>query len=118
MRSPARWLALTLSVNPLRIAGGASASGISRNTPIRAVDVKVWRDRQLVVEEHLTSTAPVTEYIPVPDGGDRILLETWVSRVTRPRDIGVADDRELGLLVKWDFLDAPPAGRATDVERR
>jgi len=110
--APARWLALTLSVNPLRIAGGPSASGIRRNTPIRAVDVKVWRDRQLVVEEHLTSTAPVTEYISVPDGGRRILLETWVSRVTRPRDLGVADDRELGLLVKWDFLDAPPAGAA------
>ena len=115
--APARWLALTLSVNPLRIAGGPSASGIS-NTPIRPVDVKVWRDRQLVVEEHLTSTAPVTQYISVPGGRQRILLETWVSRVTRPRDIGVAGDRELGLLVKWDFLDAPPAGRATDAERR
>jgi hypothetical protein len=110
--APARWLALTLSVNPLKIAGGPSASGSGRNTPIRAVDVKVWRDRQLVVEEHLTSTAPVTEYISVPDGGQRVLLETWVSRVIRPRDIGVAGDRELGLLVKWDFLDAPPAGAA------
>jgi hypothetical protein len=39
-----------------------------------------------------------------------VLLETWVSRVIRPRDIGVADDRELGLLVRWEFLDVLPAG--------
>ena len=108
--APARWMALTISVNHLKIAGNLSASGISRNAPIRAVDVKVWRDRQLIVEEHLTSTAPVTQYISVPDGDRRLLLETWVSRVIKPRDIGIADDRELGLLVKWDFLDALPAG--------
>ncbi len=90
---------------------------MSRNAPIRPVDVKVWRDRQLVVEERLTSTAPVTKYISVPDGDRRLLLETWVSRVIRPRDVGVADDRELGLLVKWDFLDAPPAGGVHDAAR-
>ena len=72
----------------------------------------MWRDQQLVVEEHLTSTAPVTEYISVPDGEQRLLLETWVSRVIRPRDVGIADDRELGLLVKWDFVDARPADGA------
>ena len=112
--APARWMALTISVNHSRIGGGLSASGIGRNAPIRAVDVKVWRDRQLVVEAHLTNTAPVTEYISVPDGNRRLLLETWVSRVIRPRDLGVADDRELGLLVKWDFLDALPAASAHD----
>jgi hypothetical protein len=105
-------MALTMSVNHFKIAGGSSPSGISHNAPIRAVDVKVWRDQQLVAEEHLTSTAPVTEYISVPDGDKRVLLETWVSRVITPRDVGVADDRELGLLVKWDFVDAPPAGAA------
>jgi O-antigen ligase len=107
--APARWMALTLSVNPLKIAGALPASGIS-NRPIRPVDAKLWRDGQLVVEEHLISTAPVTQYISVPDGDKRVLLETWVSRVIRPRDLGVADDRELGLLVKWEFLDALPAG--------
>jgi O-antigen ligase len=108
--APARWMALTIAVNHFKIAGGSSDSGVSRTAPIRAVDVKVWRDRQLVVEKHLTSTAPVTEYVSVPDGEQRLLLETWVSRVIRPRDIGIEDDRELGLLVKWDFQDALPAG--------
>ena len=112
--APARWMALTISVNHFKIAGGSPASGISPHAPIRAVDVKVWRDRQLVVEAHLTTTAPVTEYISVPDGDRRLMLETWVSRVIRPRDVGVADDRELGLLVNWDFLDALPAGGVHD----
>jgi hypothetical protein len=108
--APARWMALTISVNHFRIGGVSAASGMSRTAPVRPVDVKVWRDRQLVVEERLTTTAPVTKYIPVPDVDRRVLLETWVSRVITPRDVGVADDRELGLLVTWDFLDAPPAG--------
>jgi hypothetical protein len=111
--APAPWMALTIAVNHLRIAGGSPASGITRQAPIRAVDVKVWRDGQLVVEERLTSTAPVTQYISVPAGDRRLVLETWVSRVIKPRDIGIADDRELGLLVKWDFLDALPAGGAS-----
>ncbi len=115
--APQRWLALTVSVNPFKIAGGSSASGIS-NQPIRPVDVKVWRDRQLVVAEHLTSTAPVTQYISVPGGRQRVMLETWVSRVIRPRDIGIADDRERGLLVKWEFLAALPAGAAPHAGRR
>lgn len=110
--APARWMALTISVNHFKIAGGPPASEIGRHAPIRAVDVKVWRDQQLVVEEHLTNTAPVTEYIAVPDGEQRLLLETWVSRVITPRDVGIADDRELGLLVKWDFVDARPADGA------
>ena len=39
------------------------------------------------------------------------MLETWVSRVVHPRDFGVADDRELGLFVHWDFVDAAAARR-------
>lgn len=69
------------------------------------VEAKVWIDRRLVVDTTLNSTAPVTRHVVVSKGHKKILLETWVSRVVRPRDFKVVDDRELGLLVKWNFAD-------------
>ena len=38
-----------------------------------------------------------------------LAFETAVSRMVQPRDFGVPDDRDLGMLVKWSFVDAPPA---------
>jgi hypothetical protein len=52
----------------------------------------------------------VTRYFRVPDGDKRVVVETWVSRTLRPRDFGVPDDRELGLLVDTKFVGAPPSG--------
>jgi len=49
----------------------------------------------------------------MPDGEDRLVLESWVSRVLRPRYFGGADPRDLGLMVEWDFVDAPSTGAAT-----
>ena len=77
----------------------------------RPVDMKAWVDGHLVVDTRLASTAPVTKYVRVPDGETRVLVETRVSRVIKPSDFGVPDDRELGLLVKWRFMTAPPADR-------
>lgn len=68
--------------------------------PVRA---KVWLDRRLLIDADLRSTAPVTRTVPVSTSCRKILLETWTSRVVRPRDLNVADDRELGLLVSWSF---------------
>jgi hypothetical protein len=45
----------------------------------------------------------VTRIVPVSTRDRKILLETWTSRVVRPHDLSVADDRELGLLVSWTF---------------
>jgi hypothetical protein len=44
--------------------------------------------------------------VRVPDGERRVILETWVSRVLNPFEFGVMDGRQLGLLVRWRFLDA------------
>ena len=92
-----RWLQVTFFVQHLDL-------------PKRPVDVKVWANHQLLAETRLTAIEPVTRYFKVPDGDKRVVLETWVSRSLRPRDFGVADDRELGLLVDWKFVDAPPPG--------
>ena len=94
-----RWLEVTVLVQHVDL-------------PKNPVDVKVWTDGRLLLRTQLTTIAPVTRYYKVPDGGRRIVLETWVSRTLRPRDLGVPDDRELGLLVDCNFVDAPPSGAA------
>jgi hypothetical protein len=91
-----RWLALTVRVNHLDIGA-------------RPVDARAWVDGFLVVDTRLESTAPVTKYVRVPDGEKWTVVETRVSRVIKPRDFGAADDRELGLLVQWRFVPAPPS---------
>jgi hypothetical protein len=95
--SDRRWLQVTVWVQHIDL-------------PKKPVDVKVWADRQLIVRTQLSTIEPVTRYFKVPDGDRRVVLETWVSRTLRPRDFGVPDDRELGLLVDWKFLDALPPG--------
>jgi hypothetical protein len=72
------------------------------------VDVRVWVNHKLTAQMQLTSVDPITCYFPIGSGGKRMMLETWVSRVERPSDRGQDDPRELGILVKWDFVDAPP----------
>ena len=95
--SDRRWLQVEIRVERLNLAR-------------KPVDVRVWTDRHLVVRAQLSSVDPVTRYFKVPDGHSRVMLETWVSRTLRPRDFGVDDDRELGLIVDWHFLDALPPG--------
>jgi len=92
-----RWLQVTFFVQHLDL-------------PKQPVDVKVWANHELLAKTRLTAIEPVTRYFKVPDGDKRVVLETSVSRAVRPRDFGVADDRELGLLVDWKFVDAPPPG--------
>ncbi len=95
--SDRRWLQVTIWVERL-------------NFVREPVDARVWADRHLLVRAQLSSLDQVTRYFKVPDGHPRVMLETWVSRTLRPRSLGLADDRELGLLVDWHFLDALPAG--------
>jgi hypothetical protein len=92
-----RWLQLTVGVNHMDL-------------PKNPVDVKVWVNQKEIVGARLSSIEPITRYVKVPDGDRRVVLETRVSRTVKPRDFGVPDDRELGLLVDCKFLDAPPPG--------
>lgn len=92
--APRPWMRLTVSVNHADVIR-------------KPVDVKVWRDNEQVIGTTLNSTEPVTEYVRIPAGKKRIVLQTEVNRVVRPSDYGAADSRELGLMVTWDFVDAP-----------
>jgi hypothetical protein len=93
--SDRRWLQVTIGVERLNFVRGP-------------VDARVWADRHLLVRAQLSSLDQVTRYFKVPDGHLRVMLETWVSRTLRPQRFGVDDPRELGLIVDWRFLGAPP----------
>ncbi|HEX4347061.1 MAG TPA: hypothetical protein VHZ73_05780 [Vicinamibacterales bacterium] len=95
--APTRWMQLTYWVN----FGDVAAN---------PVDVKIWRDRQLIARTRLRSVTPVVAYVRVPDDDRRVMLETESSRVVKPSDFGAADDRELGLAVSWTFVSGPPGG--------
>ena len=87
------WLRLTVGVNHADIAR-------------KPVDVKVWTDLERVLTATLRTTEPVTEFVRLPAGASRVVLETWVSRAPSA-DFGRDDPRTLGLMVAWDFVDAP-----------
>ena len=86
------WLELTVSANHLDIA-------------THPVEAEVRVDGERVIVAHLDSIRPVTRTIAVRGPNKRAVIETRVSRVLRPIDFGVADARELGLLVKWRAVD-------------
>ena len=91
------WLAFTIAVNHVDVEQ-------------HPVDVKVWIDRRLSWTTRLGTPRPLTQYFRVADAEPRVMVETWVSRIVRPRDSGGSDSRELGLLVRWTFVEAPPPG--------
>jgi len=78
------------------------------------VEVNIWCDRKRVARTRLASGRPETVYFHVPSSDKRVMVETSVDHVVRPRDLGLPDDRELGLAVSWDFVDAPAASSAVD----
>jgi O-antigen ligase len=87
--TPSDPLAITIGVNHFDIAE-------------HPVEAKVWIDRRLVIDTVLDSTLPVSEKVDLPNDRSKVLLETWVSRVVHPRDLNIADDGELGLIVRWN----------------
>jgi hypothetical protein len=91
--APTRWLALTVSANQPDVG-------------VRPVDAKVWSDGHVALKAHFISAEPLTGYVRIPAGERRMVIETWVSREFHV----AADDRTLGLRVKWDFVTTPPPG--------
>jgi len=96
MPAPTRWIRMSFMVN-------------HPDLPANPVDVRLRRNNELILRKRLRGPAPTVVYIQVPARDARVMLETWVSRVARPSDYGMPDRRVLGLLVHWDFVDAPAA---------
>jgi hypothetical protein len=105
LEAPKPWMKLTVSLEPAD--GDLRLESLLRNGVVRkALDVRVWRDGEEVLATALHSTKAVTEYVRIPAGRKRIVIETHVSRVVRPADFGLTDSRELGVSVAWDFVDS------------
>lgn len=80
-------------------------------------DVKVWCDGITIFDTRIADRARLTTYLLIPEGKPRVVLELTTSRVSRPRDIGIPDDRELGLWVAWEFTTEPPGDPAAAVKQ-
>jgi hypothetical protein len=103
MHSPKPYVEVTMSIDYLALGNRPD----SAQALVRPTVVRLWRDGELVVDRQLTSTLPVRAYLPVDRDSPWVFLETDVSRVFRPRDVGVDDDRELGVRIRWAHVDAP-----------
>jgi hypothetical protein len=117
IETPPRWMALTVSVDHLALTSPHAAA--SPVVPTRPVVVRVWCDGQAVLDTELRDTRAITTYVRIPDGQTRVVLETRTSRALRPKELGLDDDRELGMLVSWRFVDrAPPDAPVEHLEPR
>lgn len=92
------WLELRVSVNHFDLD----------SHPVKA---RAWLDGALILDTELRSPAPAVIRVPLEAAGGKALLETWTNRTVWPPDIGVEDERELGLLVSWKV--AADAGAPT-----
>jgi hypothetical protein len=87
----------------LRLAVSANHADIQQ----RPVAAKVWCDGELVLERELNTTAEQVVMIPMEDGEKRVVIDTSAGRVVRPSDNGLPDTRELGLMIRWEFINSP-----------
>jgi hypothetical protein len=76
----------------------------------RPVEIKVWRDDDLVLRLRRRSDGVATRYVCVPPGRKMMRMQVEVSRTWRPSDYGRGtDQREHGVAVgKWTFVYDPP----------
>ncbi len=94
-----RWLKLVI---------GAVAPDASQ----RPVDVRVWRDHEIIVRVTRRSDVPRTWYVAVPKARKMMMMQVEVSRTWRPADYGRGTDLQTrGVAVgKWTFVYDPPKG--------
>jgi hypothetical protein len=71
------------------------------------VDVVVWSEGRKIINRRLETPDATSATVTLPPGLKTTLVDVKVSRIVRPRDFGFADDREVGVLMKWDFSEAP-----------
>jgi len=92
--APYRWLSISV-----RLA----------QTTDQAVDVRVWTNGETLLKGQLSSAAPLTALVELPDRQPRLLFEAAARPVdsARPFFTRAMDPR---FLVKWEFLDRAPGG--------
>ena len=103
------WVALTLTNDYRRVPGAPflTTAGVG---PTRAAAVRVWCNGSLILDRRLDTTAPASLYLHVPDQ-KWIMLESRVNRTIPLRELGIDDDRAVGVLIDWSFLEAAPGAQ-------
>lgn len=88
-----RWLAVTV-----RLAAPAMSS--------QPVDVRVWKNGEVVLKAQLTTTTPFNAFAPAGDAGTPLLLETSARPPGTPRWWPFTADS--GVLMRWEFVEHAP----------
>lgn len=74
----------------------------------KPVSVDVWVDRDHVINDRVRRGERIYRHVRVPKSR-RFVLEAKVDRTFRPSEHGQSsDDRDLGLAMKWEFVERPP----------
>ena len=85
----------------LKLVIGAVAPDASQ----RPVEVRVWRNHDLILRLNRRSDFALTRYVRVPEGQARMMIQIQVGRTWRP----AGAEHERGVAVAtWEFVDSPP----------
>jgi O-Antigen ligase len=99
LEAPTRFLALTATPNPL-----AGVPGRNGSSPV-PLHLVLTTDGCRVIDERVASTAPITRLVDLHHAAGRVMVETRVDRTYRPSDFGFRDDRRLGMMLRWAFVE-------------
>ena len=92
------------------VIGGAVPPDASQ----KPLEVKVWRDRSLILRALRRDGSALTRYVRMRDGAAWVMLQIETDRTWRPSEYGSTDARELGVAVApWAFVDALPPDAVT-----
>ena len=69
---------------------------------------------QTLVDEFRTDSAINAQAFELPEGEDRVIFETDVSRTWKPSDTGESDTRALGAAIEADFVGTPDVVTSQD----
>jgi hypothetical protein len=73
----------------------------------RPVQVRITTPCETLVDESKRSSSVDALAVELPDGQNRVVFDTEVSRTWRPSSFGQADTRDLGAAIAADFVGAP-----------
>ena len=105
------WVEVTVSADYRAVPGAP----LMASTPVatRPTQMKLRCNGELILDTRLTTTAPVTAIVRTDWRHSWLLLESEVSRVVPLRQLGLDDDREVGVRLEWRGTQAPSGDRLT-----
>ena len=104
----AEWIAVIISADYRALRGSGFASATSGHVLTRPSNVQLRCNGQPLFDMRITTTAPVRKYVRVPPNYRWMLLESTVNGGVPLRDLGIDDDREVGVRIDWAPIEVPP----------